>query len=153
MNHLTKFQVYCVKRKAYDEAHAISGKAWKEMEEAERDLVDSMNEDGVAGFETVANDNGSKLKVSLRRNFAIAVNKDNEFLIREWLTEKEGDVALFTKEELNKSAISQLIKQKVADGQLDEGDVPAFFKLRNTPSVMVRGWNKENDNAMDKIDF
>jgi hypothetical protein len=146
VTHLDKFSAYCAKRKAYDIVHAASAKAWKELNDAERELIDSMNDEGVAGFEVKAEE---KLKVSLRRNFSIAVNKDNEYLIRDWLTETEGDVQLFTKEELNKSAISELIRQKIDAGKLEEDAVPPFFKLKTTPSLVVRGWDKANDNKED----
>jgi hypothetical protein len=143
-NHLSKFDIYVVKRKAYDEIHSKSAIAWKEMQNAERELIDSMNDEGVVGFETEGE--SMRLRVSLRRNFSIAVNKDNEYLIRDWLTETEGDVQLFTKEELNKSAISELIRQKIDAGKLEEDAVPPFFKLKTTPSLVVRGWDKANDN-------
>jgi hypothetical protein len=149
MNHLIKFALYASKRKAYDLAHAASAKAWKEMADAERELIDSMLTENVASFESTAE---GRYKVSMRKNFAIAVNKDNEFLVRKWIEDTEGDIKLFTKEELNKSAITQLIKQKVADGQLDEHEVPEFFKLKASPSLMVRGWEKSGEN-FDEVEF
>lgn len=148
VNHLTKFQVYCEKRAAYDKAHAASSKAYAEWAEAERELVDSMNDENVAGFEMKSEER--KLKVSLRRNFSVAVNKDNEFQIREWLTDTEGDIRLFTREELNKSSISNHIRDKIAKGELNEGDVPEFFKLKTTPSVIVRGWDKNSKEEKDE---
>lgn len=141
--HLNKFATYCEKRAAYDKAHALSSAAYAELAKAERELVDSMNDEQVAGFEMVSGDR--KLKVSLRRNFSIAVNRDNEFQVREWLTDHEGDIQLFTKEELNKAAISDLIRRKVAEGEMEEGEVPEFFKLKTQPSVVVRGWDKNGE--------
>lgn len=137
--HLAKCEAYYAARRAYDEAHAASQAAFAAMADTERELIDCMLDEGVKSFKL---DDGTT--VSMKRQFAISVNQDNEFLLREWLTEEEGDIELFSKKTLDKSAITARIKERIEAGTLDESTVPEFLKLNTRPSVMVMGWKKRS---------
>jgi len=138
--HLSRCSLYYVARRAYDEAHAASSAAYEAMKQAERQLIDAMNDEGVRNFKL---EDGTQ--VSLRKRFDVSVNQDDEFLVREWLTETQGDIKLFSKEVLDKTAITKLLKQQVEGGTLDETNVPEFFKLNQSPTINVRGWQGAKD--------
>lgn len=137
---LLKAEAYFAARRKHDEAKAIADAAYREVQRTERELVDEMLDHQMQNF-TLRTEAGD-LQVSMREEFSMAVNKDNEFLVSEWLQQTEGDVRQFVKEILHKPTIVAHVKKLIESGKLDRAAVPEFFQLNTYPSLQVRGWKK-----------
>jgi 3-methyladenine DNA glycosylase AlkC len=138
--HLDDWARYMDARKEYEAAKDASDACNTVLRKIERQMIDSMLDEDVTGF------THDGLRVSLRQHFGIACNQDNEAQVRDWLTETQGDIELFSKKTLDKSAIITLIKTKLEQGEMDVHEVPDFFKLSRVPIVTVMGWAKRNEN-------
>ena len=121
-------------RESHLETKKVQEEAYSIVQQKERELVECMLEIQLQNFEM-----GNGIKISLREEFSLHVNKDNEFQVSQWLQETQGDVRQFTKESLHKPAIVALIRKLVEGGSLEKSAVPAFFGLNTYPSLQIRG--------------
>ena len=131
------WETYRKARATYEEIHAESSKAHREMENAKHRLVDSLID---SGQKAVAFEDGCS--VNLRRAFRISVTKDNEWSIREWANQAVGSDKQFEKTALDKPALTEYLKERVEKGEMQASDVPDFFKLKTSPDLQVNGWNR-----------
>lgn len=125
-------------RSDHDQLKAETAAAYKGMQRAEAKLVDAMLDEGV---NSVGRDSDGT-HISLRKRFTISVTVENEQQIRDWLTEEVGDDTDFVVEKLNKTAVTDLVKQKVEVDLEPETEIPEFLKLNTSPTVSVRGWKE-----------
>ncbi len=136
---------YVQTRMAYDVAHEASNKADKAFKAAKAKLVEGM----VAAQET-----GKKmdygLGFSLRKQFSISCNPDNEVEVKNWLHETYGDVSEFTVEKIAKKTVEEKIKDDIEDGKLDEFEVPDFMNLKTRPDVSCTGWKQYSQKHRSK---
>lgn len=140
MSHLTKWIEYANARRAYDAAKAEATRLEGVKQTLEKELVDAMLDAKVRSF-TI--DGG--FTIGLRKRFDVAVNKDNNDQVEQWLMETTGDVAPFQKLVLYKPAVVRWLKDQAEAETLDESKVPQFLNLRTTPGVTVRGWQGASD--------
>lgn len=128
---------YVETRLAYDDAHEISSAANKEHKQAKAQLVEKMIEDKQKGVKL---DYG--IAFSLRNQFSISCNKDNEEDVKDWLHGHYGDIEEFTVMKVDKKTVEERLKADIEGEQLDEFDVPDFMKLKTRPDVSCTGWKK-----------
>ena len=112
-------------RMAYDAAKAEASRLETEKQRLEKELVDAMLDAKVKSFQI---DGG--MTISLRKRFDCSVNKDNNDLVQDWLTETYGDVAPFQKLVLYKPAVVAHLKKLAEAEQLDETTIPQFLNRR-----------------------
>lgn len=135
MSHLDKAQAYFTARRLMDDAKEAHTKAYDACKQAERELVDSMLEDGVKSFKL-----DEQLAVSLRKNFSVSCTQENESQVRDWLAEVHGDVTKFEKLVLYKPFVVAWLKEIVEKGTIDQHTIPEFLNFSTSPGVQVRGW-------------
>lgn len=136
MSHLDKAQAYFTARRLMDDAKAAHTRAYEECKRAERELVDSMLEEGVKSFKL----GQDELAVTLRKNFSISCTQENETQVRNWLAEVDGDVTKFEKLVLYKPFVFSWLKERVEKGSIDQHTIPEFLNFSSSPGVQVRGW-------------
>jgi uncharacterized protein YggL (DUF469 family) len=139
MSHLDKAQAYFYARRLMDEKKEVYTRAYEECKRAEKELIESMIEDGVKSFKLdgVA---PVELGVSLRKNFAVSCTQDNEQQVRSWLETEDGDITKFEKLVLFKPFVVAWLKERVEKGTIDQHAIPDFLNFSMTPTVMVKGW-------------
>lgn len=109
--------------------------AYRKMAARENELINAMIEEGIP---SISRDDGSN--VALRKHVTCSVTKDNFSAIRGWLRDTVGDDSDFVEEAVSKSAITELVKERIADGDI-ASDFPAFLKVSTRPGLVVRGFN------------
>jgi hypothetical protein len=135
MSHLDKAQAYFTARRLMDDAKEAHSRAYEACKTAERQLVESMLEEGVKSFKL-----SEELGVSLRKNFTVSCNQENEPQVRAWLEEVHGDVTKFEKLVLYKPSVVAYLKEQVEKETIDLHAIPDFLNFSMTPTVMVKGW-------------
>jgi len=140
MSHLDKAQAYFTARRLMDDAKEAHTKAYDTCKRAERELVDSMLEEGVKSFKL-----DEQLAVSLRKNFSVSCTQENESQVRDWLAEVHGDVTKFEKLVLYKPFVVAWLKEFVEKGAMDLYTIPEFLNFSMSPGVQVRGWKGSSE--------
>lgn len=125
---------YFAARAAYTAKKKELQELYDEARRLERKVIDGLIDSGLTSMKL---ENG--VQISLRSRWDVRVNKANEYQVSQWLQETEGDVEQFSKKVLNKSAILNLLKGKIAKEELDETEIPSFFQLTTTPGLTVKG--------------
>lgn len=129
---------YFVARKNYEDQKEAASKAHAFMNAAKGKLVEAIMD---SDFRNFTEEDGTR--VSLRRQFSVAVNQENQDDVRNWLMEKAGDYKPYQKTTLDKSAVTAFVKEQVEKGELPEFEVPAFFNLNTYPDITVAGWQNK----------
>jgi hypothetical protein len=124
---------YYAARQAYDNAKKISDDFDHARRTAERTLVDHMIENGI---NKVSLDDGTT--PTLVSTAAVKVTKENSEEIRQWLLDTMGDDHDFLETVVSKSAVAELVRGMIADG--NETNVPACLELNQRPTLRVTGW-------------
>lgn len=77
-----------------------------------------------------------------RRHYGFKNNEENRQQIREWLVGDIGDDSPFIEEVVSRSALRELIKDRVENGGKTEESFPQFLNVSFTPIAVVTGWKK-----------
>lgn len=134
--HVQAQQEYYEMRRRHDVAKRKASEAWRAMKVAETKLVEVMMDMGLSRLDYM--EDGTK--IFFRGGLSVSITKENEAVVREWLRETYGDDEPFSKESLDKGAITARIKQDLAAGELSETEVPKDMKISQFPSIQVNGW-------------
>lgn len=128
---------YIETRLAYDEAHQVSTDRFVDHKKAKKILAEGM---------IATKDDGKKksygLHFFLANQFSIACNKDNEDDVKDWLEQQYGDLNEFCAQKVQKTAVTDRLKDDIEGEKLNEHDVPDFMNLKTHRDVTCTGWTK-----------
>lgn len=134
--HVKAQQHYYEMRRRHVLAQRKATEAYRAMKEAEHALVEIMMDMGLSKLDYM--EDGSK--ITFRGGLSVSVTQENEEVVRSWLRREYGDDLPFETVRLDKSEITNRIKQDIEAGELSETEVPAEMKLKQFPSLVVNGW-------------
>ena len=126
-----RLQSYYSCRGAYEACKKVSDGAYKDMRDAERELIDYMIENGIKKLSF--DDGTTPILVSTT---SISVTQETYEQIREWLRETVGDDKDFLVTLPHKPTILEHVKKMIANGE----EPPAFLKVDTRPTLRIDGW-------------
>lgn len=136
-----KIDEYLMTRVAYDEAHEVSSKAYKQHQAAKAKLVDQMLAEQQQAVK-FGDGEWAGMQFYLKSEFSISCTDANNAEVMDWLQEHYGDVHEFTTEKVHKKAVVDRLKSDIEGERLDEFEVPAFFNLKTRPDVTCTGYKQ-----------
>ncbi len=136
--HVQAQQHYYEMRQRHDIAKRTTAEAFATMKAAESELIERMMDLGISRLDYM--DDGTRIHFQGR--CSVSVTQANEHEVREFLRDTYGDDAPFSKDTLNKSAITDRIREGLKSSELSETDVPDTMKLNQYPGLSVTGWQE-----------
>lgn len=137
--HVNAQQKYYEARHRADYQKKLYELAYKQQKEAEAELIQVMLDGGHKRLEHMRDGT----KIFLNNGTTISVTEKNEHVVRKFLRQTYGDETMFTTEKMDKSAISDRIKQDIEAGELSPLDIPDDMKYKQYGYISVNGWKDD----------
>lgn len=127
------WETYRVFRSSHENARALADNFYRQMKQAEEELVSAMLDSDATNFEI----DGMKPYLSADRS--CSVNQENMAEVEQWLNEQKGGAETFKRLIIDPWAVKRLVREEIKDGA-DPSSYPEFLKVAVRPRLNVKGW-------------